>query len=217
MATTSLQQQTAAAEAEWLEGWTAGPTEPEGRCLPAGSDAPDLVLADHTGEVRALSEFWAHQPALLIFWRHFGCGCGLARAERLKAEQTRYADAGLNVVIVGQGEPERAAAYRAAQELSVPVLCDPDHAAYRRYGLGHWPVERILGAAPAEYWSHPHDLGVTFQDGRRSEGRPLVDDPWRATGEFVIGSDGVIRLSYAYQHCEDFPPPEVLTTAARPL
>jgi hypothetical protein len=41
-----------------------------------------------------------------------------------------------------------------------------------------------------------------------------VDDPWRAVGEFVIGSDGTVRLSYAYQYCEDFPPPELLTTAA---
>jgi hypothetical protein len=50
------------------------------------SKAPDLALADHTGKKRLLSEFWAGQPALLMFWRHFGCGCGVARAGQLKAE-----------------------------------------------------------------------------------------------------------------------------------
>jgi peroxiredoxin len=212
---TMFEELTTAAEAEWLEGWTAGPIETEGRCLAAGSRAPDLRLLDHRGEEHALSEYWADQPALLVFWRHFGCNCGLARAERLKAEWTRYQDVGLNPVIVAQGEPARAAAYRNEQDLPCSILCDPDHEVYRAYGIGQWPVERILAAAPPEYWAHPRDLGVSFQDGRRDEGRPPVDDPWRAVGEFVIDSAGVVRLSYSYQYCEDFPPPELLTTATR--
>jgi hypothetical protein len=56
---------------------------------------------------------------------------------------------------------------------------------------------------------------VSFQSARREQGRPLVDDPWRAVAEYVIGSDGLVRLCYTYQHCEDFPDPRVLTTAAR--
>jgi hypothetical protein len=86
--------------------------------------------------------------------------------------------------------------------------------AYRAYGVGQWPVERILYDAPPEYWAHQHDLGRSFQDGRREAGRPPVDDPWRATAEFVIGRAGVVRLPYLYQYCEDFPDPRVLTTAA---
>lgn len=95
------------------------------------------------------------------------------------------------------------------------MLCDPEHRAYRAYGIGQWSVERVLFDAPAEYWAHPQELGASFQSERREEGRPPVDDPWRAVAEFVIGSDGLVRLSYVYQHCEDFPDPRVLTTAAR--
>jgi hypothetical protein len=40
-----------------------------------------------------------------------------------------------------------------------------------------------------------------------------VDDPWRATAEFVIGTDGVIRHVHAYEHCYDAPDPAVLTAA----
>lgn len=212
---TSLEELTRAAETEWLDGWTVGPTENEGSGLPAGRAAPDLALPDHAGRQRLLSEFWAGQPALLMFWRHFGCGCGIDRAQRLKAEWTDYLLAGLNPVIIAQGEPTRAAAYRIEQNLPCPVLCDPDHVAYRAYGIGQWPVERVLYDAPPEYWSHPHDLGASFQNSRREDGRPPVDDPWRAAAEFVIGSDGRVRLSYSYQYCEDFPDPRVLTTAAR--
>ena len=212
---TLLEELTSAAEIEWLAGWATGPTESEGSAMPAGTEAPDLALADDNGEERLLSEFWSNQPALLMFWRHFGCNCGVDRAKRLKAEWSDYLEAGLNPVIVAQGEPARAAAYRAEHDLPCPVLCDPDHVAYRSYGIGQWPVERIMFDAPPEYWSLSHDLGVGLQNGRRENGQPLVDDPWRAVSEFIVGSDGLVRLSYSYQYCEDFPDPRVLTTAAR--
>ena len=212
---TSVEQLTEAAEARWLATWVTGPTEPEGSGLSVGAQAPDLTLIDDRGNQRTLAEFWSGQPALVMFWRHFGCGCGADRATRLKAEWAQYVEAGLNPVIVAQGEPARAAKYRAQQHLPCPVLCDPGHDAYRAYGLGQWTVERVLFDAPAEYWSHPHELGVSFQGSRRDEGRPLVDDPWRAVGEFVIGTDGRVRLPYQYQSCEDFPDPRVLTAAAR--
>ena len=150
-----------------------------------------------------------------MFWRHFGCGCGIARAQRLRTEWASYLDAGLTPVIIGQGEPVRAAQYRALQDLPCPVLCDPDHNAYRAYGVGQWPVERILYDAPAWTWRHPREEGASFQRRRREGGRPLVDDPWRAAAEFVVRSDGTVQLPYLYQYCEDYPDPRVLVTAAR--
>jgi peroxiredoxin len=211
----TLDELTASAEREWLDTWTAGPTEHEGSGLPSGSIAPDVSLPDHTGRERLLSEFWSGRPALLMFWRHFGCSCGVERARRLREEYDAYRAVGLELVIVGQGEPARAAAYRDEHHLPCPILCDPDQVAYRAYGVGQWRVERILYDAPAEYWAHPRELGRSLQDARRTQGRPPVDDPWRAAAELVIGSDGVVQVCHSYQHCEDFPDPRVLTTAAR--
>lgn len=211
----SLDDLTAAAEAEWLEKWTVGPTEGLGTLVAPGTAAPDLVLPDHTGEPVRLSDHWSTGPALLMFWRHFGCTCGVERAGRLATEYDAYSAAGLTPIIVSQGEPERAAAYRTTHNIATLILCDPDQSAYRAYGIGQWSVEQVLFDAPVEYWSHPRQLGVEFQDGRREQGRPPVDDPWLAAAEVVVGSDGIIRLSYAYQYCEDYPDPRVLTTAAR--
>jgi peroxiredoxin len=212
---TVLEDTTTAAERRWLDVWTTGPTEEEGTGLAKGDAAPDLALPDHTGAIRQLSEFWADRPALIIFWRHFGCGCGIARAERLRAEWPDLVAAGLNPVIVAQGLPERAAAYRSEQDLPCPVLSEPEPGAYRAYGIGQWSVERVLYDAPPEFWSHSHDVGAAFQDHRRAGGRTPVDDPWRGVAEFVVGTDGRVRLCYAYQYCDDFPDPRVLTTAAR--
>ncbi|MCI0784357.1 MAG: AhpC/TSA family protein [Chloroflexi bacterium] len=211
----SLQELTSQAEAEWLKKWTAGPTEGVGTLIAPDTAAPNLSLPDDTGVTVRLSDYWSKGPALLMFWRHFGCTCGVERGERLKAELDSYGEANLTPVVIAQGEPERAAAYRTTHDLPCAILCDPDHTAYRAYGVGQWAVEQVLFDAPPEYWGHPHDLGADFQNGRREEGRPPVDDPWRAAAEFVVGADGIIRLSYAYQYCEDYPDPRVLTTAAR--
>lgn len=211
----TLEELTAAATTRWLEGWTEGPIEAEPVGLRRGAHAPNLVLHDQTGVERSLSEFWEENFVLLMFWRHFGCSCGVDRAQRLRDEMAEYESAGLRPVIVTQGEPARAAEYRARHGLTCTLLCDPDHRAYRAYGIGQWPVERVLFDAPAEYWAHPPDLGMSFAESRREEGRPPVDDPWRGAAEFVIGSDGLVRLSHLYQHCLDFPDPRVFTTSAR--
>jgi peroxiredoxin len=204
-----------AARTRWLDGWTAGPVEPESSGIAPGVLAPDLVLLDDTGTPRRLSDFWADRPALVMFWRHFGCACGAERARRLRAERAAYESAGLSLVVVAAGEPARAAAYRARHDLPCPVLCDPDHSAYHAYNLGHWVVERVLYDAPEEYLRHERDLGARFQADRAAAGAAPVDDPWRAVAEFVVGTNGRVRLPYLYQFCEDFPDPRLLTTAAR--
>ncbi len=203
-----------AAESEWLEKWTDGPTEKTSSLLSPGTPAPDLAMPDQSGTVRHLAEFWAGGPALIMFWRHFGCSCGADRARRLIAEYDTYEQANLTPVIISQGEPERTAIYGTTHGIPCPILCDPDHDAYRKFGVGQWAVEQVLFDAPPEYWTHPRKIGIEFQDAKRRDGRTPVDDPWRATAEFVIGANGLVRLAYSYQHCEDYPEPLVLTTAA---
>ena len=210
-----LSELTEAAESAWLEGWTTGPIEGEGTPLRREARAPDLSLADHTGTRRQLSDFWADGPALIMFWRHFGCSCGVERGRRLVDEYPSYLAAGLTPVVVTQGEPERADVYRTEQGIPCVVLSDPAREAYRAYGLGQWSVERVLFDAPSEFWAHERGLGADFQSDRREQGRPPVDDPWRAVGEYIIGMDGRVRLAYTYQYCQDYPDPRVLTAAAR--
>lgn len=196
----------AEAEARWLDGWSAGPTEPPSVQLPVGVDVADVELLDHNGAQRSLSEFWAQGPALVMFWRHFGCGCGVLRAERLRDEWAGYLDAGLQPVIIGQGDPGRASDYRAEQGLEATILCDPALDVYRTWGLGHWTYELIMFTdPPPDYLADPRAAGEALQNARRQQGRPPVDDPWRAVGEYVVGSDGRLRLGHTYAHCIDFP------------
>lgn len=205
------------AEARWLEQWTAGPRHTTWETTPpqVGDPAPDAELTDETGTRRRISETWGRGEALIIFWRHFGCGCGVERAERLRAEMDGYRDAGLEVVVIGQGDAIRAEAYKHEYGLPTRVLVDESLAVYRAYGLVEGDVSQLLFDAPESMWSHSREVGLEFMAQRREMGRPLVDNPWMLPGEFVIDRAGILRHAHRYQHCEDYPDPRVLTAAAK--
>ena len=73
----------------------------------------------------------------------------------------------------------------------------------------------FLYDAPGDLQRREDDATQGFIDGRREAGRPLVDDPWQLPGEFVVDRAGVLRLTYRYNYCEDFPDPRVIVAAIR--
>lgn len=212
-----LDSQVRAAEEEWFEHWKRGPRRLAWSSLPpqVGDEAPDFALEDSSGQAIRLRDFWKDAPALLLFWRHYGCGCGMDRAQRLQGEYDGYVAAGASVVVIGQGEPERAAAYAEKYALPCPVLCDPERKVYDAYGLLDFQAAEVLYDAPDDLQQMDLQAGTRFADERRDQGRPLVDSPWQRPGEFVVDRNGTLHLTYRYQYCEDYPDPRVLVTSIR--
>jgi peroxiredoxin len=202
------------AERRWMDNWVAGPTI-EGEPIRRGQAAPDLELTAEDSSQVLLSSYWQDRPLLAMLWRHLGCGCGLERIERLEEEYKTYIDAGLNVVVVAPGEIERVVAYKERYKLPAPILADPDYRTHKAFGLSHWSREQVLYDAPDEYCNLTREIGEEFQNSRREQGRPLVDDPWMQSGEFVIDTEGLIRVPYLYNYCGDYPDARIFTTAAR--
>ncbi|MFP4074196.1 MAG: redoxin domain-containing protein [Actinomycetota bacterium] len=205
----------------WVERFLAGPKRVRWDELPPqiGDAAPNLELRDSTDALRLLSEFWSDGPALLLFWRHFGCGCGIDRASQLHEAYDSYREAGARVVVVGQGEPERAAAYAEEYAIECPVLVDPAGSAHDSYGLLEFTLPQVWYKVPYElferYRTDPEHVATVFDERYRADNRPKVDNPWQQPGEFVVDADGVLQLTYRYQYCWDFPDDRVLTTAIR--
>jgi peroxiredoxin len=214
----TLENQIEAAAKEWVEGWKRGPQRLRWTKIPlqVGDDAPDLELLNSERQTVRISSFWADRPALILFWRHYGCSCGIDRAGRLRREYDAYRAAEANVLIIGQGEPERAAAYAEKYDLpEIPILCDPEATAYEAYSLLEGKPSQILFDAPDEFLDRDLEAGMKLAEERRKLGRPLVDNSWLLPGEFVIDREGCVRLAYRYNYCEDFPDFRVLTAAIR--
>lgn len=190
------------AEQRWLERWRVGPSRRTWTSMPlqVGDEAPDLTLRDETGEAVRLSTFWAQGPALLLFWRHWGCECGLDRLTRLREEHAALVDAGANVVIVGQGEPERAAWYAEAFDPPCPVICDQDGSAYCAYGLLEMSPWLLLGKPKPQIAYFENQI-----EEYRGKGHPVADNPFLLPGEFIVDRQGRLVLTYRYQFCDNFP------------
>ena len=212
--------ETDAAGEEWLEHWRRGPKRTRWSELPpqAGDAAPTVDLAEaRSGQMMPLSSVWEDGPALLLFWRHYGCSCGRERAERLRSEYETYIAASARVALVGQGEPERALVYAAANKLpaGMPLFCDPDERAYRAFGLLEGGPIEVLFDAPDEYLRCEPAAGASLFKERRDAGRPMVDNPWLLPGEFVVDRDGRIVTAFRFAFCEHWIDPRVNVAAIR--
>ena len=213
-----LEAQMQAAQNEWIEGWKKGPQRLRWTKIPlqVGDQAPEFELPDSTGEMINLSSFWSEKPAMILFWRHYGCGCGIERAGMLQKDFKAFSDAGAQTVIIGQGEPERAAAYAAKYELPpIPILCDPDYTVYEAFGLVDGKTSQIMFDAGEKLLDRDLEAGMELARERVEMERPLVDNSWILPGEFVVDRGGEVRLAYRYNYCEDFPDYRVLTAAIR--
>jgi len=212
-----IESQIEVAENEWLRSWQQGPTRIRWSRVPlqVGDAAPDFELQDAQGRALHLREFWTDGPALLLFWRHYGCSCGIDRAQRLKAEYAHYVQLGANVVIIGQGEPERAAAYARAHGIPCPMLSDPSRTVYEAYDLLEGKLSQVVFDADDEMLRGKLEAGAKLQASRHGTVRASVDSPWQLPGEFVVDRKGVIRLAYRYQYCEDWPNPLVLVAGIK--
>jgi peroxiredoxin len=208
----TLEQQIADAEREWMAAWEKGPVRTRWTKIPVqvGDIAPDHELLDSSGNKVKLSSFWNGKPALILFWRHYGCSCGRDRAARFQEEYQKYLEFGANIVVIGQGEPERAAAYAERNKIACPVLCDPTFQVYQSYDLLEGKTSQVLFDADDEYLKCDLEAGRRLQASRRNTERAAVDSPWQLPGEFVVDENGIIRLAYRYQYCEDWPNPLVL-------
>jgi peroxiredoxin len=212
-----IDAQQKAAEQAWLESWKRGPTRTTWTSVPLqyGDAAPDFEMRAASGETVRLSDAWRHGPALLLFWRHYGCSCGRDRAQRLKEEFTRYKELGATVVVIGQGEAERSELYAEKQELPCSVLCDPGRRVYEAYSLLEGQPSQIVFDAPEPFLRRDFEAGKQLQEARRGSGAVPVDSPWQLPGEFLVDKSGVIRLAYRYQYCTNWPEPLVLSAAIK--
>ena len=196
--TSITDKQIEAAEAEWLDLWKQGPTRLRWTEVPLQVEdlAPDFELKDTSGKLVHLCDFWSNGPALILFWRHYGCSCGVDRAKLLQNEYADYIKLGASVVVIGQGDPERSKDYSEKHSIPCPVLCDPTYRVYEAYDLLEGKPYQIIYDAPDEYLRIDYETGAQLQQSRHGTEGALVDSPWQLPGEFVVDQSGIIRLYF---------------------
>jgi NAD(P)-dependent dehydrogenase (short-subunit alcohol dehydrogenase family)/peroxiredoxin len=111
---------------------------------------------------------------------------------------------GAELVIVGNGAPNFAAAFREDYQLDCPLLVDPELRAYRAAGLRRGRVEALSPRLP---WNAIRALRAGSRQGA------VEGDVWQLGGVFVIRPDGELAYRYVSREAGDHPPVDDILAA----
>jgi len=100
-------------------------------------------------------------------------------------------------------------------KIACSILCEPRYQVYQPYDLLEGKTSQVLFDASDDFLQCDLSSGRKLQESRHATERATVDSPWQLPGEFVVDKNGIIRLAYRYQYCEDFPNPLVLIAAIK--
>ena len=173
--------------------------------LKAGDIAPHFELSDIHGVVQTPIND-AKQPTLLCFFRHAGCPpCNLRVRELMLAAQklSRYS---VRLLAVFESSVDHIRRDLAHGDVPFPILPDRERRLYAQYA-----VSPSLGGFLSSFLLRPqYSMKAIFKHGyipKFSEATTMIP------AEFLIASDGTIKLAYYGKDIGDYVPLEVLYKA----
>ncbi|GMH14866.1 hypothetical protein Nepgr_016707 [Nepenthes gracilis] len=98
----------------------------------------EVSIFTATSESVALKDLWDQNQgvAVVALLRHFGCACCWEFASALKESMARFESAGVKLIAIGVGTPDKA--LMLAERLPFPkecLYCDPERKVYDLLGL----------------------------------------------------------------------------------
>jgi peroxiredoxin Q/BCP len=101
--------------------------------LAVGDKAPDFTLTDDTGTSVSLSDFRGRSVVVYFYPAALTPGC-TKQACDFRDSLAQLNDAGFDVLGVSPDKPEKLAKFRTAENLTFPLLSDPDKSVLTAWG-----------------------------------------------------------------------------------
>jgi peroxiredoxin len=129
---------------------------------------------------------------------------------QLHRDRDRFAAAGVELAVIGQGTPAQARHFLESQHVDLPMYVDSSREAYRAAGTKVGTLSELVGPR-----SVLRGIRSSVTDGVR-QGR-TVGHPAQLGGVLVVRPDDSIAYAHLSQDASDNPPnDEVLAAASRP-
>ncbi len=165
-----------------------------------------VEVLDLEGKPHRIESFWKDRPVLLLFVRHFACVFCREQVAGLKPHFAELAAAGLDVVIIGSGNPLFAQGFVKELDLTVPVYSDEQRQAYaaaslvRGFGTLVHPGAAIALVRALFACAKP---SLIVKGDNRQQG-----------GSFVIKPGGELAFEHRSRYSGDHPNARVLVDKA---
>ncbi|XP_050207255.1 thioredoxin-like protein AAED1, chloroplastic [Mercurialis annua] len=127
----------------------------------------DVTIFTAAGEPLMLKNLWDQSQgiAVVALLRHFGCICCWEFASELKESKSRFEAAGVKLIAIGVGTPDKAQIL--ADRLPFPMDClyaDPDRKAYDVLGLYYGFGRTFFNPASVKVFSRFNSLRQAFKN-----------------------------------------------------
>jgi AhpC/TSA antioxidant enzyme len=129
---------------------------------------------------------------------------------QLHRARTKFEEAGVNVVLIGQLTPRHAAHFRRTQQVELPVLADEKRESYKAAGAKVATFGELLG---------PKVMAkgiLTSARTGRVQGRTL-GHPAQLGGAMVIAPGGRVAWSHMSEDASDNASPQEILAAVRAI
>jgi prostamide/prostaglandin F2alpha synthase len=129
---------------------------------------------------------------------------------QLHRARTKFEEAGVNVVLIGQLTPRHAAHFRRTQQVELPVLADEKRESYKAAGAKVATFGELLG---------PKVMAkgiLTSARTGRVQGRTL-GHPAQLGGAIVIAPGGRVAWSHMSEDASDNASPQEILAAVRAI
>ena len=123
----------------------------------------------------------------------------------MRQDYERFKQAGLDVVAIGLGSPDRTREFRQTFQLPFPILSDPRCVAYRAYGLSRLDLRREANITSAVRF-----VRASLRHGGRREPE---QDMLQLGGVFVVDTGGIIQYAFRSSRAHEFPSSDELIQA----
>jgi hypothetical protein len=129
---------------------------------------------------------------------------------QLHRARKKFEDAGVSLVLIGQGTPRQAARFRDQWEIELPVLVDRKRESYRAAGAKVATMGELLGPR-----SFSRGAAKTLASGGRIRQGRVIGHPAQLGGTLLVLPDGSIPWSHMSDDASDNASPEEILAAAR--
>jgi peroxiredoxin len=157
-------------------------TAAEQAALDVGDKAIDGTLTAADGSKVELSELWAKNPLVVIWYRGGWCPICSRHLKSIQQALPEFQAAGATLVAIAPELPEKSAQTVDTLDLGYTVLSDPHNELGKKYGV----VFKLDDDTAAKYQQYFH---LTEVNGDDSFELPIP-------AAYAIGTDGVIDFAY---------------------